>query len=109
MDGVVQLTARAFDKNGAWMTNTYGVFATNKNVFYFVPQFGEVGFEMFSNTLPAAVEIQMGVLEDRTLQRAESLSVNFQQQTNYLMNAAAQVHIFRQRVAIPNFDPSAYQ
>ena len=37
---------------------------------------GQIGFAMFSNTLPASVEIEMGVLEDRALQRAESLSAS---------------------------------
>jgi type II secretory pathway pseudopilin PulG len=106
MDGVVHLTVRAFDTNGVRMTVGY----TNaKNVFFMPQAFGENGFYMFSNTLPSSVEIEMGVLEDRTLQRAESLSGNFQAQSNYLAGAAGQVHIFRQRVSIPNVDPSAYQ
>ena len=35
---------------------------------------GEVGFYMFSNTVPASVEIELGVLEDRAIQRAESIA-----------------------------------
>jgi hypothetical protein len=62
---------------------------------------------MFSNTVPASVEVELGVLEDRTLQRAESLSGAVQ--TAYLWNHAGQVHIFRQRAWIRNVDPSAYQ
>jgi len=95
------------------MTNsiTYsgGQIATNKNVLYFPPVLGQAGFEMFSNTLPASVEIEMGVLEDRALQRAESLGGSYQAQTNYLAGCAGQVHVFRQRVSIPNVDPAAYQ
>jgi hypothetical protein len=64
---------------------------------------------MFSNTLPASVEIEMGVLEDRALQRAESLSGSFLAQSNYLAGSASQVHIFRQRVSISKVDPAAYQ
>jgi hypothetical protein len=67
------------------------------------------GLTMFSNTLPASVEIEMGVLEDRTLQRAESLIPLASAQANYLAGAAGKVHVFRQRVSIPNVDPSAYQ
>jgi len=70
---------------------------------------GEVGFYMFSNTLPASVEIQLGLLEDRTLQRAESLANNPTAQMAYLSNHVGQVHLFRQRVWIRNVDPSAYQ
>jgi hypothetical protein len=57
------------------------------------------------------VEINLGVLEDRTLQRAESLP-NLPPawaQSNYLAGHVGQVHLFRQRVWIRNVDPSAYQ
>jgi prepilin-type N-terminal cleavage/methylation domain-containing protein len=114
MDGVVALTVHAYDVNGGLMTTNIitvasGRGATNQNVIYFPPISGQVGFEMWSNTLPASVEIEMGVLEDRALQRAESLNFKLQVQSNYLSGAAGAVHVFRQRVTIPNVDPSAYQ
>ncbi len=111
MDGVVHLTVRAYDNNGYWMTNGYpfGYTNTARNVWYSSPVLGEVGFYMFSNTLPASVEIQLGLLEDRTLQRAESLANNPTAQMAYLSNHVGQVHLFRQRVWIRNVDPSAYQ
>jgi Prokaryotic N-terminal methylation motif len=113
MDGVMHLTVRAYDNNGYWMTNTYnfagGQITTNKNVqFMFPSALGEVGFYMFSNTLPASVEIQLGLLEDRTIQRAESIPVA-NVRSNYLARQAGKVHLFRQRVWIRNVDPSAYQ
>jgi hypothetical protein len=112
MDGVMHLTVRAYDNNGYWMTNTYnfagGQITTNKNVqFMFPSALGEVGFYMFSNTLPASVEIQLGLLEDRTLQRAQSISGLTQ--SNYLAGRAGQVHLFRQRFPIRNVDPAAYR
>jgi hypothetical protein len=110
MDGVVELRVRAYDPNGMWMTTNVYVFGqttTNNNVCFLPTSWGETGFYMFSNTVPASVEIEMGVLEDRTLQRAESLSGAVQ--TAYLLNHAGQVHIFRQRAWIRNVDPSAYQ
>ncbi len=123
MDGVVHLTVRAYDPNGLWMTNTYAypgdLITTNKNVWFFPSGsgsgfsessgFGEFGFWMFSNTLPASVEINLGVLEDRVLQRAESLADNATAQMTYLSNHVGQVHIFRQRAWIRGVDPSAYQ
>jgi hypothetical protein len=113
MDGVVELRVRAYDVNGGWMTNAVvfsnGQPTTNENVLYAPTIGGETNFVMFSNTLPAAVEVEMGVLEDRTLQRADSLSGSPSAQSNYLALAAGQVHIFRQRVSIPNVNPSAYQ
>jgi len=113
MDGVVHLTVRAYDPNGYWMTNTYnfagGQITTNKNVqFMLSPALGEAGFYMFSNTLPASVEIQLGLLEDRTLQRAESIPVA-NVRSNYLAKQAGKVHLFRQRFPIRNVDPAAYQ
>lgn len=105
LDGVVQLTVRAYGTNGVWMNSAY----TNAANFYsFPPVLGETGFLMFSNTLPASVGIELGVLEDRTLQRAESRPAG-PLRNLYLQDQAAQVHLFRQRVSIPNVDPSAYQ
>jgi len=118
LDGVVDFRMRAFDPNGGWMNGpvvfSNGQPTTNENVLYLpsVPSgsgsgFGETGFAMFSNTLPASVEIDMATLEDRTLQRAESLPDG--RRTSYLQGQAGNVHVFRQIVSIPNVDPSAYQ
>ena len=64
-------------------------------------------FLFCSNAVPASVQIEMGTLEDRALQHAESVTgVN---QSNYLSSDIGQVHIFRQRVWIRNLDPTAYQ
>ena len=112
MDGVVDLRVRAYDPRGFLMTNVYeyynGQFVTNQNVSFSPPEWGEVGLIMYSNTLPAAVEINLGVLEDRVLRRAESIGVPLAQ-SNYLAQQAGKVHVFRQRVWIHNVDPSAYQ
>jgi hypothetical protein len=86
-----------------------GQLTTNRNVYYLPSTLGQTGFYMFSNTLPASVEIEMAVLEDRTLQRAAALSGAPAAQTSYLQQQAGKVHVFRQRVSIPNVDPSAYQ
>ena len=115
MDGVVHLTVRAYDPNGYWMTNPVefygGPFVTNRNrnVYFSGPAWGEAGFYMFSNTLPATVQVELGVLEDRTLQRALSLRESPVAQSNYLAQQAGKVHLFRQRFWIRNVDPSAYQ
>lgn len=113
MDGVVHLTVRSYDPTGLWMTNHILIHGSrtnlNQNVFYISPSTtGEVGFKMFGDTVPASVEVEMGIIEDRVLQRAESFGANAQAQSNWLANAAAQTHIFRERVSVPNVDPSAY-
>lgn len=117
MDGVVDLTVRPYDPNGYWMTNTFqydgSQWVTNQNTWFMSPyppySWGEVGVEMFSNAVPASVQIEMGVLEDQALQHAEAIDGSLFAQTNYLAGAAGKVHLFRQRVSIPNVDPSAYQ
>ena len=120
MDGVVGLTARAYDPNGFWMTNyvdyEWGTIpntdsVTNYNTWFFPPaqsaNDGEACMMMFSNAVPAMVQIEMDTLEDRTLQRAESLSGSAQ--NNYLTtNAVGKIHVFRQRVEIQNADLAAY-
>jgi prepilin-type N-terminal cleavage/methylation domain-containing protein len=115
MNGVVHLTMRAYDQNGYWMNNNTnndgGQPATNSNVLFVPPAYGEVGFYMFSNSLPSSVEIQLAALEDRTLQRAESLadlSPVFSR-SNYLSGQSGKLHLFRQRVSISNVDPTAFQ
>ncbi|MFZ0827032.1 MAG: prepilin-type N-terminal cleavage/methylation domain-containing protein [Verrucomicrobiia bacterium] len=118
LDGVVHLTVRAYDPKGYWMTNIYDYYngqnLTNQNVSFPsspAQTLGEVEFIMYSNTLPAAVEVELGVLEDRVLLRAASLP-NFPPglaQSNYLAQQAGKVHLFRQRFPIRNVDPSAYQ
>ena len=117
LDGVITLRLRAYDNNGYWMTGNYGFgggqAATNYNAQFFPPFWGETGFFMFSNTLPPVVEIEMATLEDRTLLRAESRPNNLpgpppnDSRTLYLNAQAANVHVFRQRVSVPN--ANAYQ
>ena len=131
MDGVVHLVVRAYDYNGVWLTNGcpfYGLWRTNglaywqtkcpPNVWFsasYPPYpWGETGFAFYSNAVPAAVELQLGVLEDRAMQRAESLGIPGQPpvlnltEWRYLQAQSGRVHVFRERIAIPNVDPSAY-
>jgi prepilin-type N-terminal cleavage/methylation domain-containing protein len=113
LDGVVTLRVRAYDNNGYWMTNTLGSAngqaTTNNNVLFLPSALGETGFYMFSNTLPMSVEIEMAALEDRTLQRASVWPNNTPSQTAYLAKQAGNLHVFRQRISIPNANAAAYQ
>jgi prepilin-type N-terminal cleavage/methylation domain-containing protein len=109
MDGVVNLTAQAYDTNGILMTNGYA----NPGVLHvrfvrFNPDlYGVTDAVFYSNAVPASVQIEMGTLEDQALRRAEAMTgLN---QSNYLSNDIGQVHLFRQRVWIRNVDPTAYQ
>jgi type II secretory pathway pseudopilin PulG len=118
MNGVVHLTVRPFDAGGYRMTNTALVVSRSLNGqtnyhdnvwFTPYPYWGEVGCYFFSNAVPASVELELGVLEDRALERAGSLPFQSPAQLNYLAQQAGKIHLFRQRVTIPNVDPSAYQ
>jgi Tfp pilus assembly protein PilV len=109
MDGVVNLTARAYDTNGVWMTNGYTspLSFHVRNVDVWASPWIEPQFLFCSNAVPASVQIELGTFEDHTMRHAESLAGA--NQNNYLQNAAGQVHIFRQRVWIRNMDPTAYE
>jgi len=115
MDGVVDLRVRAYDSGGMWMTNGYGfgqpVIVTN--VWFSPPEWGEVGCMFYSNAVPATVEVQLGILEDRPMNRAASLGGDTAPaatpaQWSYLQGQVGHVQLFRQRVTIPSLDNSAY-
>jgi len=68
----------------------------------------EVLFYGFSNNIvPAYVEVQVGVLEPAILKRLRSIPDPIAQ-SNYLANHAGNVQLFRERIAVRNVDPSAY-
>ena len=112
MDGVMAFKVRAYDAHGIWITTNLFVNGTTNLIGWAYSTNSLSGNEpsaiyMYSNALPASVEIELGVLEDRTLQRAQSISGLTQ--SNYLAQQAGKVHLFRQRIPIRNVDPSAYQ
>jgi len=121
VDGVVHLAVLANNPNGYALTNTYqyvaGQWVTNQNILFYAPVpipgssgvQSEVGYYFYSNAVPASIELQIGLLEDRPLQRASSLPFNSAAQLNYLKQQSGHVHLFRQQVTIPNLDPTAYQ
>lgn len=110
-DGVVHFRVRAFDTNGVWITqdlpNNFNRHKTDIRASGVVP--GEVGLYVFkSNAVPAAVEIELGVVERRTWERAASIP-DATARRQFLEQQAGRTHLFRQRVNIPSVDPSAYQ
>lgn len=111
LGGVMHFKVRAFDTNGSWITadlpNNVGFSKSDIRLSTIAP--GEVGqYEFFSNAVPAAVELEIGVLEDRAWQRMKGLPT-FVSQAAYISNQVGRVHVFRQRVQIRNVDPVAYQ
>ena len=112
IDGVVDFRVRVFDGNGNFMpvTNngitTLIVPATNTLSHEIV--LDDTQAQFLNNALPSYVEVELGILEDRTLARYQALSANPTAARNYLVAHAAQVHIFRQRITIRNVNSSVY-
>ncbi len=116
VDGVVNFKVHAYNTNNFWITNDFGV----NGVSYSGSQYnstnlmstrvpGEVGqYRFYSNAVPAAVELEVGILEDKAWERFNSLPTDIAK-FNYVTNVVGRVHLFRQRVQIRNVDPLAYQ
>jgi Flp pilus assembly protein TadG len=98
-DGVVHLRIRTFDQNGnePWIESA----AENGQILPLLtyPLTGTI-FQPVTNTLPNSVELEVGVLEPDTYLQAKSLLGNPTVQSNFMVNAAAQTHIFRQQILI---------
>ena len=113
LSGVIHFKVRAFDTNAApvvgnpYATNRiWGILSGPALKDGDAP--GEVRlYQFYSNAVPASVEFELGVLENRVWERYQALPPAAQY--NYLTNQAGKVHLFRQRVAIHNVDPKAYQ
>jgi prepilin-type N-terminal cleavage/methylation domain-containing protein len=109
VDGVVHLVVRPYSDTGVWMTNGYTLgMVPPPNSFFYSPIQGEVGCLFYGHTLPASVEMELGILEDHALQRAEAIP-NILTRSNYLAGQSGSLQIFRQHIAIPNADHAVYQ
>ena len=114
VDGVVHFKVRVFDTNGYLITNMIGHAGTGTNIFVDAPNDTYLGGEarqyIFTDrAVPASVEFEIGVLEDRVLTRLRAIPDSFfqrKQLTNQISVGA--LHLFRQRVPVYNVDLSAY-
>jgi prepilin-type N-terminal cleavage/methylation domain-containing protein len=128
VDGVVHMTVHAYDPHGRWINEwAGGVYQPYTNAFNLAFQyppaqsigngFGEAQFYMYAGTVPASVDLELGVLEDHAIARAESLGIQspphppsaVPAEWNFLQNQINSLHLFHQRVNIPNVDKTAYQ
>lgn len=112
-EGVIHFKVRAFDTNGAWIVTNQSWTIGANYANYTMNQVGrEIElYEFASNAVPGAVEVELGILEDKTWQRFKALPAGGlpPAQYKFLTNQAGRVHLFRQRVAVRNLDPIAYQ
>jgi hypothetical protein len=104
IDGVVHFRVRAFDPDGFWVDETRSLTITNQGGFL---NGDPARLFFYSNALPASVEIELGILESKTAERARSISDPDARRT-YLAQQAGKVHIFRWRVPVRNADATAY-
>ncbi len=108
IDGVVHFAVRAYSPAGYQINSAYTNAFPGKlsQTAFSTLQGNASGMQMYSNNLPAAVELQLGVLEDQVL--AHALSLSAASSLSYLQGQSGAVHLFRQRVSIPNVDTTAY-
>jgi hypothetical protein len=110
-DGIVHFRLKFYDANGRLIPprdDDGNVYLSPVNNPTNIPPgvwidqefFANEPMVIFSNTLPAMVEVELGILEPRTLKQAESLPVAARQ--GYLEKQAGKVHIFRQQIPIRN-------
>ena len=122
VEGVVHFRIRPFDNSGwiiprnpLYFTNVYNLPAfASSNLFidfnyqYYPAISGEYGlYSFYSNAVPAAVEMELGVLEQQVYDRYKSIPLLGAQQA-FLTNQAPHVHLFRQHIPIRMVDPTAY-
>jgi len=111
VDGVVHFKVRAYDPRGVWITNSLALKGNSevRDLLNSRITPGEIEFYRFTNNaVPAFVEFELGILEERTLARVKSIPDRTARR-KYLRDQAGRVHIFRTRVPVRNVDPSAYQ
>ena len=127
-DGVIHFCLQAFATNGfpivgnGVRTNAYfradaltvpprySIVHPAQAVANFAYPGNVAGLCFWSNAVPAAVELQLGILEQRALERYNSIA-NPAARLAYLQRSetTSRIQLFRQRVPIRNVDPLAYQ
>ena len=106
LDGVVSFNFRTYDTNGYWINPFHpGQIWTHSD--WSAHGYNHADYHFTSNAVPAFVEFEFGLLEQASLDHYKSIPI-YTAQTNYFAQQAGRVHLFRQRVAVRNVDPSAY-
>ena len=112
VDGVVHFKVRCFNPNNVWTTTEVSTNSSPANSAILqgsaTVQYEVEHYEYYSNAVPAFVELELGVLEERSRDRALAIPAGLAR-SNYLAQQASKVHLFRIRVPVRNVDPAAYQ
>lgn len=105
-DGVIDLKLRTFDQNGnePYIESSYypeGDYAADAQMSYPLHLFPYL-YPFVSNTLPNAVDVEIGILEPEALARAQSIAGAPAALNNFMeTNSLTMTEIFRRRISIP--------
>lgn len=110
-DGVVHFRVTAFDSQGRaiepyaprvnpYWTNVYANLWVTNEQHPTLPRY------RFTNTaVPAAVEVELGILEPYVFERYRAMTNNRSAASNYLARQATRMHLFQQRVTVRSATP----
>jgi hypothetical protein len=109
-DGVIHFRFRAYDTNGVEILGPLRA-ATDIRRSGSTVAPGEIGlYKFWSNAVPAAIEMELGILDQRSWERYNSISdPNARLAYLHRPEISSRIAIFRQRIPIRNVDPTAYQ
>jgi hypothetical protein len=103
IDGVVHFRILPFDSLGILITNKNSasvpglVYSDRKIQGELVPT-----YSFTTNALPAAVDVELGVLEPKALEQFRARTNNPAKAQEYLLRQAGRIHFFKQRVELRN-------
>jgi hypothetical protein len=103
-DNVIHLRLKTFDTNGwelSYLSNRTNNYGPNVGLTP-DPVKGETRSTFLSNALPAAVEVELGILDPATVEHARSIP-NPGASLDYVLKQGNKVHLLRQRVPIRNY------
>jgi hypothetical protein len=70
---------------------------------------GEIQYWFYSNAVPAYVDLELGILETKVLERFRSMENSPNVAREYLQKQAGRVHLFRRRVPVRSVDSAVYR
>lgn len=97
IDGVVHFKVTLYDKSGLPFTNNVPPEVSVISGFH-----GLDRINLFGSALPAAVDLELGILEPQAMDRVRSLVAdgNYNGVRNYLANNTGKIHLFRRHIPI---------
>ena len=118
-DGVVHFRVLAYDNHGVLITpydTNYTVPTGQIIATAQLPSDISFLYTFSSNAVPAYLDVELGIIEQKVAERARGLAYNNallpsdpnQPQVRYLAKQAGRVQMFHQRIPVRNVDPTVY-